>query len=255
MTRRHLVALFALLVFGVARLPLELHLEREARAARFHGVKLDLSLYEKLGQMSFVAVLSGFRAVVADGFWIHANIVWERVDWAAMKLDFDTVTTLQPRCVLFWDMAAWHMYANASIAAYENRNQPRQALRLKAQREYWKLGEDYLLRGIANNPENATLHVSLGTLYRDRFQDHCKAAEVYARGAALPTAPVYLHRFAVYELASCPGHEREAYEKLLALYHRGEDERLPTLLRHLGELQEKLHVPAAQKVDIPRPQP
>ena len=253
MTRRHLTALAALLVFGFVRLPIELHIEGKARAARFHGVKLDLGVFEKVGQMGFVAALSGFRAVVADAFWIHAYGVWERVDWAAMKIDFDIVTTLQPRCVLFWDNSAWHMWANASIAALEDRKQPRAALRLKAQREYWRLGEDYLLRGIANNPDSAKLHTSLGSLYRDRFQDHAKAAEVYARGAALPDAPVYLHRFAAYELAKCPGREREAYEKLLAFYRKGEDEHLPTLLKHLGELQEKLNVPADQKVNTSQP--
>jgi hypothetical protein len=210
-----------------------------------------VSLVERLGQMGFVAALSGFRAVPADGLWIHANVVWQRVDWAAMKLDFDAVTTLQPHWPAFWDGAAWHMWANASIAAYEDRSQPREALRLKAQREYWKLGEDYLLRGLANNPDSAMLWTSLGTLYKDRFLDHCKAAEAYAKGAELPNAPVYLHRFAVYELARCPGHDREAYEKLLALYKKSEDEHLPTLLKLLRELQEKLNVPAAEKVDIP----
>lgn len=253
MTRRHLTALAALLVFGLVRLPIELHIEREARAARFHGVTLDLGVFEKMGQMGFVAALSGFRAVVADAFWIHASVVWERVDWAAMKVDFDIVTTLQPRCVHFWDTSAWHMYANASIAALENRKQPREALRLKAQREYWRIGEDYLLRGIANNPESAALYASLGTLYKDRFQDHAKAAEAYAKGAALPRPPAYLHRFALYELAQVPGREREAYEKLLALYRKGEEEHLPTLLKHLGELQEKLNVPAEQKVNTSPP--
>ncbi len=255
MNRRVVIALGALLLFGAVRLRPEQALERQRRAANFHGVALDLSLREKIGQMGFLAALSGFRSLVADGLWIHASTVWERTDWGAMKLDFDAVTTLQPRCAMFWDMSAWHMYANASIAAYEDRQQPRAALRLKAQREYWRLGEDYLLRGIANNPENATLHISLGTLYKDRFQDHCKAAAAYRQGAAVPHAPVYVHRFAVYELADCPGHEREAYEKLLALYRLGEDERLPTLLRHLRELQEKLNVPAAQKIDIPPPNP
>ncbi len=255
MKQRLIIAGLMLLAFGAVRLPLELNLDRERRAALFHNVKLDLSLREKLSQMGFLAALSGFRALVADALWLHASTVWERVEWGTMKLDFDAVTTLQPRCVLFWDMAAWHMYANASIAAFEDRKQPREALRLKAQREYWRLGEDYLIRGVANNPGSATLLTSLGTLYRDRLKDHCKAAEAYGRGAALPNAPVYLHRFAAYELAQCPGHEREAYEKLLAYYHRGEEERLPTLLRHLGELQEKLHVPAAQKVDIPLPKP
>ena len=255
MNRRVVLALVALLGFGAVRLPVELKLEREQRAANFHGVALDLSLREKLSQMGFLAALSGFRSLVADGLWIHASTVWERTDWGAMKVDFDAVTTLQPRCAMFWDMAAWHMYANASIAAYEDPRQPRAALRLKAQREYWRLGEDYLLRGIANNPENAALLINLGTFYKDRYRDHCKAAEAYRRGAAVPNAPVYVHRFAVYELARCPGHDEQAYRELLALYQKGEDERLPTLLKLLGELQEKLGVPAAQKVDIPPPTP
>ena len=256
MNRRAVIALGVLLVFGAMRLPLELKLERDQRAARFHGVVLDVNLRERLGQMGFLAALSGFRSLVADGLWIHAHTVWERTDWGAMKVDFDAVTTLQPRCTMFWDMAAWHMYANASIAAYEDPRQTREALRLKAQREYWKLGEDYALRGIANNPDNAALYVNLGMqLYSDRYKDHCKAAAVLARGAAAPNALDYVHRIAVYELARCPGHEQEAYEKLLALYQKGEQERLPTLYKLLGELQEKLNVPAAQKVDIPPPKP
>ena len=190
MNRRQMWAILGLLVFGVVRLPLELGLEKKAKAERLHGVVLDLGVFDKIGQMGFVAALSGFRAVVADGFWIHASMVWERVDWAAMKLDFDIVTTLQPRCVMFWDTAAWHMYANASVAAFEDRKQPRLALRLKAQREYWKLGEDYLVHGIANNPENPGLYTSLGTLYRDRLQNHEEAAKVYLRGSLLPGAPV-----------------------------------------------------------------
>ena len=256
MNRRVAIALVALLLFGAVRLPLELKLERQQRAARFHSATLDVNLRERLGQMGFLAALSGFRSLVADGLWIHAHTVWERTDWGAMKVDFDAVTTLQPNCTMFWDMSGWHMYANASVAAYDDRKQPREALRLKAQREYWKLGEAYLLRGIANNPDASLLYKNLAMMvYKDRYQDHCKAAATFARGAQCTDAPVYLHRFAVYELARCPGHEQEAYEKLLALYHKGEDERLPTLLKLLGELQEKLGVPAAQKIDIPPPNP
>ena len=118
MKRRLLIAGVALLIFGAVRLPLELNLDRERRAALFQNAKLDLSLREKIGQMGFLAALSGFRALVADALWIHASTVWERTEWGTMKLDFDAVTTLQPRCAMFWDMSAWHMYANASIAAY-----------------------------------------------------------------------------------------------------------------------------------------
>jgi hypothetical protein len=242
-----------LLVFGWARLPFERQLEQEGRAAFFHGAKFDLALRQRMSQMAFVAALSGFRALVAEALFLHAHVIWQNVDWGGMKVDYDAVTALQPRSVLFWDMAGWHMAFNASIAAYQDKKQPRKALREKAQREYWKLGEDYYLRGIANNPDVPKLYQSLGFLYSEKFQDHCQAAKLYAQCSAFKDAPVFIHRFAVYELAQCPGHEKEAYEKLLALYKKGEDERLPTLLKWLGNLQEKLNVPADQKIYIPPP--
>jgi hypothetical protein len=253
MKRRLVIVVIALLAFGAAKLPFEEALEAQHRAAFFRGARLDLSLREQIGQMGFIAALSGFRSLVADALYIHAHAAWERTEWGRMKLDFDAVTALQPRCLLFWDQASWHMAFNASIAAYQNPKQPREALRLKAQREYWKLGEEYLLRGIANNPDKPLLYDRLGFLYREKFQDHCKAAEAYRQCALLPRAPQYAHRFYAYELAQCPGHEREAYDLLLKLYKQGEDERLPTLLRWLGTLQEKLNVPADQKVDTSPP--
>lgn len=251
MNRRVVIAMIMLLAFGAVRMPFERQLEKEHKAAYFHGAKLDLGLREQIGQMAFLAALSGFRALVADGLYLRAHTLWERTEWGRMKLAFDGAVALQPRCILFWDQAAWHMAFNASIAAFENKNEPREALRLKAQREYWKLGEDYLLRGIANNPDNPTLYDRLGFLYREKFKDHCKSAELYARAAQVPGAPPYAKRFAAYELAQCPGHEREAYEQLRALYLLGEAEHLPTLLKWLGILQEKLDVPPGQKIAIP----
>ena len=256
MSRRVLIALVMLLAFGALKMPYEHRLAAEHRAAYFHGATLDLSLREQIGQLGFLAALSGFRALVADGLYLHAHTLWERTEWGRMKLDLDGVVALQPRCVLFWDQAAWHMAFNASVAAYEDPKQPREALRIKAQREYWKLGEDYLIRGIANNPDVPVLYDRLGFLYREKFGDHCKSAEIYAQCAQVPGAPGYAKRFAAYELAQCPGHEREAYEKLLGLYKMGKDEHLPSLLKWLGILQEKLNVPADQKVDTsPRAHP
>lgn len=251
MNRSKILALIMLAAFGAARMPFENDLEAERKAAYFHGAKFDLGLYERIGQMAFVAALSGFRAPIADGLYLNAHALWARTEWGRMKLNFDGAVALQPRCILFWDQAAWHMAFNASIAALDDPKQPREALRIKAQREYWKVGEDYLVRGIANNPDSPVLYHRLGFLYREKFKDHCKSAEIYARCAEVPGAPVYARRFAAYELAQCPGHEREAYEQLLALYKEGEDEHLPTLLKWLGVLQEKLNVPAEQKVVIP----
>ena len=253
--KTNLLALLIILLFGVARLHFEQALTREHRAAFFHTAQLNLDMRERLGQMGFVAALSGFRAILADLFWIQGHTAWERTEWGSMKLLFDTVTSLQPRAVMFWDLSAWHMAWNAGHAALYDETQPREALRLKAQREYWKIGEDFLLRGIQNNPDKPFLYEKLGFLYREKFRDHAKAYEAYERSAQFPNATEYCKRFALYELAQVPGREREAYERLMALYRVGESEHLPTLLTRIQELEEKLSVPAEERIYIPPARP
>ena len=166
----------------------------------------------------------------------------------------DTVTSLQPRALLFWAVGSWHMAWNASVAALNDRSQPREALRIRAQREYFKLGEDMLLRGISNNPDRPLLYDRLGMLYNDKFKDHCRAYEAYEKAAQFADAPAYVRRFAAYELSRCPGNERLAYQKLKALYLEGEQERTKTLLERLQSMQEKLDIPAAERVYNPPPQ-
>ena len=250
--KTRLLALAIIVVFGLIRMPFEQRLTEEHRAAFFHGAQLNLDLRQQLGQMGFLAALSGFRAVVADILWIEAHNAWERTEWGRMKLLFDAVTSLQPRCLMFWDMASWHMAWNASVAALNDRRQPREALRLKAQREYFKIGEDFILRGIQNNPDKGFMYEKAGAFYDQKMHDPCKAAEYFAKAATFPESFSYVKRLAAFKLAECPGHEREAYEKLVALYKMGPAERVPTLYRKLLELQEKLSVPEEQRIYSPR---
>ena len=246
--KRALIVFLSLLLFGAVRVPLEHGLTETHRRLHFQAVDFNLDLREQLGQLGFVAALSGFRSLVADTLFIQAHVAWERTEWGRVLFLFRQVTTLQPRAVLFWDMAAWHMGWNASTAAMNDPRQPRQALRLKAAREYFELGKDFLARGIKNNPDRPELYEALARLYRDKFEDHAQASEFFAKAAALPGARSYAKRFAAYELAQCPGREREAYALLRALYDRGEPERLPTLLRHLKELEIKLDIPPVQRI-------
>ena len=249
--KTRLLALAIILAFGTARMRFEQRLTDEHRAAYFNGAQLNLGLRQQLGQMGFLAALSGFRATVADGVWIQAHSAWERTEWGRMKLLLDTVTSLQPRCTMFWDMAAWHMAWNANVSALYDENQPREALRIKAAREYLEIGEDLLLRGIQNNPDKGFLYEKLGALYDQRMRDPCKAAVYYAKAATFPDAFPYVKRLAAFRLTECPGHEREAYEKLVALYKMGEQERVPTLKTKLREMEEKLSVPPEQRIYSP----
>jgi hypothetical protein len=245
---RGLVVVMSMALFGAAKLPMEHAIAAEHRQLHFRAVDFNLDLREQVGQLGFIAALSGFRSLVADALFIQAHVAWERTEWGRVLLLFRQVTTLQPRGLLFWDMAAWHMAWNAGTAALEDRTQPRLALRIKAQREYLAIGKDFLERGIKNNPERPQLYEALARLYRDKYNDHERAAEFFTKAATLPGAPSYAKRFAAYELAQCPGREQEAYDRLHALYHSGEKERVPTLLRRLKELENKLDIALDQRI-------
>src|SRR5512132_544456 len=105
---RGLIALAVLIVMGLLKLPVERDLAALHRQEHFRSVEFNLDLREKLGQLGFIAALSGFRSIVADMLFIRAHVTWERTEWGRVLLLFRHVTTLQPRAILFWDMAAWH---------------------------------------------------------------------------------------------------------------------------------------------------
>jgi hypothetical protein len=245
---RSLAIFLALALFGAAKLPAEHALASTHRDLHLRAVELGLDLREQIGQLGFIAALSGFRSLIADAFFVQAHVAWERTEWGRVLLFFRQATTLQPRAILFWEMAAWHMAWNASAAALNDPAQPRLALRVKAQREYFALGKDFLERGILNNPQRPQLYEALARLYRDKYLDHEHAAEFFEKAAQQAGAPSYDKRFAAYELSHCEGREREAYERLHQLYDLGDQERLPTLLRRLKEMEIKLDIPLAQRI-------
>ena len=245
---RTVVVLAALIGLGALKLPIERNLAVLHRQEHFNGVQFNLDLREKLGQLGFVAALSGFRSIVADALFIQAYSAWENTEWGRMLLLFRHITTLQPRVLLFWDTAAWHMAWNASVAAMNDRNQPRLALRVKAQREYFALGKDFLERGIENNPDRPDLYEALARLYKEKYKDHERASEYYAKAATLPGAAPWDRRFSAYELSECENREHEAYERLRSLYDEGEKERLPTLTKRLKFLEDKLGIPQEQRI-------
>ncbi len=244
--------LFGLLAFGVLKTPAEHHLLEEERASGFQLAQVNNNTRAQLGQMGFIAALSGFRAVMADFLWIQAGNSFESTDWARLEMFLHSATQLQPRAVVFWEMAHYHMAYDAAIAVKgDESRQPNLALRRRAEREFQQIGEGFLLRGIQFNPDNARLYECLGNLYKNRMQDHLRASQSYAASAQKPGAMGYVRRFAVFELAKVPGREQEAYEQLTQLYLEGPQQRVPTLLTLLKELEQKLSIPEDSRVYSP----
>ena len=247
-TRLWIAVVGALLLFGLVRLPIEQNLDANHREAHLRTAALDIGLREQIGQLAFAAALSGFRSLVAAFLWIEAHTAWEQTAWGRMAGLFQSVTTLQPRSLVYWDLASWHMAWNASVAARENPKEPSEFLRQRAEREYHRLGKEFLERGIANNPDRYLLYERMGVLLRDKFGDHCGAAEAFGKAAAIDDVPPYVKRLAAYELADCEGREREAYEKLRQIYLMGEEEHLPRVITLINELEAKLKIPNAERL-------
>ena len=247
--------LAALLVFGAVKLPLERALHDAHRAAYFHGARLNLSLREQLGQGAFLAALSGLRGVTADILALQANKAWENTQWSRLLFLYDQITTLQPRSTLNWEMGAWYMAFDAAQAALDDPKQPRQARREKARREFIQQGRELLERGTRNNPDRSVLYNRLGFLLMNKTEDHLAASQAYAKAAEFPDCMGYEKRFAAYELSKVPGREAEAYQLLLALYRTGRNEFAPTLFSRIKAMEEKLDIPAEQRVYKPPGKP
>jgi hypothetical protein len=247
-----MIGILVLFVWGLIKMPLESSMSLERERQRLGGFKLTASLREQAGQAGFVAVLGGLRAVVADLLWIQAHMAWEKTEYGRMKVYFDICTALQPRRENYWDIAAWHMAWNA--AAYVQLHDETitdEHQREREIRKYWKVGEDYLMHGIQNNPDSWLLYERLGGFYRDKLKDNCQAAWAYGEAAKRPGHLTFVRRFHAMYLAECPGHEREGYEKLLVLYQESEREWLPGLLASIRKAEEKLGIPKEQRLDIP----
>jgi hypothetical protein len=237
--------LLVLALIFAAFVPLKL--KTEAACDRIAPATLSIGLREQIGQSAFIAVLGGFRSVIADLLFIDAYSAWERTDWTSLLLRLRQATELQPRAILFWEMAGWHMAWNAGTAALEDDSKS-PAARRRLQHDYLELGKDFLVRGIAHNPEKPELYEALARLYRDKFHDHVRAAENFEKASRLPGHHSYDERFSAYELAECEGREREAYDRLRALYQRGEKERLPRLINQLRAMEERLKIPANERM-------
>ena len=241
------VATFIVILGGLAPLKWKLEKHVDASYVSSDVLHLGIDLRERVGQTAFIAILGGFRSVVADLLFIDAHFAWERVDWSHLLLRLRQVTMLQPHVTMFWDIAAWHMASNASISS-ANDTSLSPAGRKRLEREYIELGRDFLERGVANNPKNPQLYEALARLYRDKLNDHARASENFFKASQLPNCAAYDERFGAYELSYCDGREREAYDHLRALYDRGQKERLPTLIARLHLLEEKLKIPSANRI-------
>lgn len=204
------------------------------------------------GQGVTLALLGGFRALVADGTWLRMYDQWERRDLPAVQTLLQAVATLDPRPLYFWlngarilahDFSHWRISA---LGGYEATT-PAEQRRIDA--EQGRLALRHLERAMQHHPASPELWVERAGIELMRLQDIGAAAESYRRAWELPGGPYYAARLHA-ELLRRAGRKAEALAWLVRLHPRlpPEDEAAAAevVLGRIRDLERELGVEPGQ---------
>lgn len=249
------LGLTLLLTLGILRLPIENHLSHQLRQQNLIPSPPDLTLIEALGQTGF-ATLGGLRSLAASIFYLQAYVAFEHLEWGKVDSLMSLTTRLQPQEDLYWDDAAWHMAYNAA-SSYLNNQQIRAAMRQKLFKDHVQRGINILTEGLQYLPNNPRLHIKLGDIYNSnaptsRAPNPRKAAQHYL-AAHTNGAPPYYQRIAAYQLAQLNDtHSLQQAYHILKQHHQNNNT-TPTMRTIIPELEQKLHIPTTQKLNLTTP--
>lgn len=249
--RTGLVVALGLLGAGLVLRPLEAPAWEQVRA-RQPALRLE-SLKDALGQGVTVGLLGGFRAIVADLFWIRTNSIWETNDLAGTQTSIKLVTAIDPRPLYFWlngsrmisyDMPNWRIDKAGGWDAVPD------AVRRRFDEEQSAIGIKYLEGALGFHPKEPLLILEIGNIHLNRLKDVETASRYYLDAATQPDAPYYAARIYA-ELLRRLNRLPEAYDFLKKLYPTLPKEDLmaqaPVVMERIRELEEELQIPVAQR--------
>lgn len=240
--RKWLCAVLILLLGGLARLPLEIAFARELYTRQLSGERLNLSLRDELGQSFFIAVLGGFRSLVASIIEMQNIDTWQQQNYAKVDAAYALCTRLQPREYHYWDFRSWMSAYNAyNYYKYEDLTRP--GLQPWIRQNLVDHGIAVLKEGMKHLPDDYRLPRSLAMLAsdfgRNRHANYEEAAFWYHKAWELRPSHRFLWRNYVYNLARAPGREADAWPLLLEMYESGpppRGDRTPTGITLLARL-------------------
>jgi tetratricopeptide (TPR) repeat protein len=143
------------------------------------------------GQGGLPAVLGGLRSAVAGGFWLRANLAWERRDAERTAALLELTVAADARPAYFWlngarmlayDVPEWlPVSAPAVVRQQVGEAQAQRAL-------------DFLAKGLRWHGSEAGLYVEQAHIHLRRRGDLASAARCYRLAAEQPGAPYYTAR-------------------------------------------------------------
>lgn len=256
---RLLLVLLLLAAFGVVRVPVEQSLRDRLVAANLLLPPPARSALEQMGQSALMGTLGGLRSLVATFLTLEAYDHFGVKAWDDLRQTYQIITALEPRDETHWVSVVWHLGINATANMESDERLPAFERQRRFQ-QYAFEAIDFAERGLEQIPGSAAIRLQLAEVYREKLKDDCATSRVYGDIVGLPGAPGYARRFHGYFMARCPGKEEQAYDYLMALYREGERQRLPTLIKEIKTLEEKLGVPSPRRIpdadpDRPKTQP
>jgi len=250
------VVALGLFAAGVALRPLEAPAWESIRAGQ-PALRLE-SLKDALGQGVTVGLLGGFRAIVADLFWIRTNTIWEDNDLPGTQTSIKLVTAIDPRPLYFWlngsrmiayDMPNWRIDKAGGYDAVPD------AVKRRFDEEQSSVAIKYLENALEFHPGEPLLILEIANVHLNRLKDNETAAKLYLEASRYPDAPFYAARIHA-ELLRKIGRNAEAYAFLKQLHPT-----LPTddigamadvVLGRIRELEDEMGLPEAQRFQPPQ---
>ncbi|MES2693460.1 MAG: hypothetical protein V4773_08305 [Verrucomicrobiota bacterium] len=224
----------------------------EARA-RQPALRLDSSM-AAAGQGVTLALLGGFRALVADAVWVRMYVQWENHDLPGVETLIRLVTAIDPRPVYFWlngarivayDLTSWRIMM---AGGYDTTPE---GVQTRIGHEQAGLALRQLDAAMTFHPQNADLWIERANIQLNRLGDPAAAAESYRRAYEQPNAPYYAARLHA-ELLKRLNRKKEALDWLKKVYAQlppnDESAQPELILERIRELERDLNVPAEQVI-------
>lgn len=253
LVRKTLVVLATLWAFGFARSAWDGSFISRLRQADLLASVPAKEAEAVLGRNAVLAILGGMRPLMAVYSKLTAVDSWEIADWGEVEKWYGITILLQPEDPQHRIDLAWNCAYNAR-AYYENSDFVPAGTDRAREMEVWTdKGLGYLAAAIPEFPERGDLWLEKGQILERKKRDHCAAAEAYRQAIGKVGVLGYVERFVGYELAKCPGREREAYDYLKRLYDESERNHLPTLIHELKRMERHLDIPLLLRISDPDP--
>ncbi len=247
---RPLVAIGFCLLGGAILLPWKNTLNAGLEEQNLRHAPVPLTGREALSQDIAVFALGGLRSLAVELLLLEAIRAWSAEDWTKLEQIYEQTTVLEPRRLKLWSDASDEMVNNAAGDAQRNRKMDEHE-RAKLARYYINRGEQFLLKGLQNNPDSAYLYSKLGDLYSNRFRmpRFGKAVDAYKEAYERLNHP-NLKLKVFYNLSRIRGREKEAWEVGRSLIAEHPDQLYPSVSCILFVLQRELNIPESERMSI-----